>query len=196
MAAGRRGCHARGMASRIYTTTGDDGTTGLFHGGRVSKADAVVDAYGAVDELTAALGVARAGCDDADLATTILDLQRELFVVGADLATHPERRDRLEAGTSRVDAGMVTRLERLIDAELEVRPLRPVFLVPGSTPTEAALDLARTVARRAERLVVGAAERGAFVSDDVRRYLNRLSDLLFVLARRAAGGADEPASRH
>lgn len=183
------------MASKIYTTTGDDGTTGLFHGGRVSKAAAIVDAYGAVDELTAALGVARAGCDDADLARTILDLQRELFVVGADLATHPERRDALQDGTSRVTAAMVVALEQAIDAELEVRPLRPVFLVPGSTPMEAALDVARTVARRAERLAVAAADGGAFVSDDARRYLNRLSDLLFVLARRAAGDAEEPASR-
>lgn len=182
------------MAS-IYTTTGDDGTTGLFHGGRVSKADAIVEAYGAVDELVAVLGVARAGCDDAELADLLLTLQRELFVVGADLATHPERRDKLEDGVSRVTAAMATGLEALIDAELEARPLRPVFLVPGSTPTEAAIDHARTVARRAERSAVFAASTGAHVSEDVLRYLNRLSDLLFVLARRAAGDAQEPASR-
>jgi len=182
------------MASSIYTRTGDDGTTGLFHGGRVSKADAIVDAYGAVDELTAVLGVARAGCQDAELAADLLALQRELFVVGADLATHPQRRGKLEDGVSRVSPAMVTALEARIDAELAARPLRPVFLVPGSDPTEAALDLARTVARRAERLAVAAADGGAHVSQDARHYLNRLSDLLFVLARRAAG-EEEPASR-
>jgi cob(I)alamin adenosyltransferase len=182
------------MATSIYTKTGDDGTTGLFHGGRISKADAIVDAYGAVDELTAVLGVARAGCPDAALAAELLALQRELFVLGADLATHPERRDALASGVSRVSPEMVAALEARIDAEIAARPLRPVFLVPGSTPTEAALDLARTVARRAERAAVAAAEQGAHVSDDARRYLNRLSDLLFVLARRAAG-EDEPASR-
>lgn len=179
------------MASSIYTRTGDDGTTGLFHGGRVSKADAIVDAYGAVDELTAVLGLARASCDDAEFAAEVLALQRELFVLGADLATHPDRRDKLEDGVSRVTPAMVTGLESRIDAELEVRPLRPVFLVPGSNPTEAALDLARTVARRAERLTIAAADGGAQVSGDARRYLNRLSDLLFVLARRAAGGEEE-----
>lgn len=179
------------MASSIYTTTGDDGTTGLFHGGRVSKADAIVDAYGAVDELTAVLGVARASCEDPELAAELLALQRELFVLGADLATHPDRRDKLEDGVSRVTSAMVAGLEKQIDAELKVRPLRPVFLVPGSNPTEAALDLARTVARRAERLAIAAADGGAHVSGDARRYLNRLSDLLFVLARRAAGEEEE-----
>jgi cob(I)alamin adenosyltransferase len=187
------------MTGSIYTKTGDDGTTGLFHGGRVSKADAIVDAYGVVDELVAVLGVARAGCgaegEESELAAVLLALQRELFVVGADLATHPDRRRSLEDGVSRVSADMVTRLEQRIDAELAVRPLRPVFLVPGSTPTEAAIDLARTVARRAERSTVFAAATGAFVNEEVRRYLNRLSDLLFVLARRAAGDAEEPASR-
>lgn len=185
--------------ARIYTMTGDDGTTGLFHGGRVSKADAIVDAYGAVDELVAVLGVARAGCapdgDEAEIAADLLALQRELFVVGADLATHPDRRDKLEDGVSRVTPSMVSALEARIDAELEVRPLRPVFLVPGSTPTEAAIDHARTVARRAERAVVAAAATGGVVSDDARHYLNRLSDLLFVLGRRASGDAEEPASR-
>jgi cob(I)alamin adenosyltransferase len=183
------------MADKIYTGTGDDGTTGLFHGGRVSKADAIVDAYGAVDELTAHLGVARAGCPDAELAGQLLALQRELFVLGADLATHPERRDKLEDGVSRVTPAMVASLESWIDAELQARPLRPVFVVPGSTSTEAALDVSRTVARRAERLAVAAADGGTVVSEDARHYLNRLSDLLFVLGRRAAGDAEEPASR-
>lgn len=181
--------------ARIYTGTGDDGTTGLFRGGRVSKADAIVDAYGAVDELVSVLGVARAGCGDDELASELLAVQRELFVVGADLATHPQRRESLEDGVSRVSEAMVVALERRIDADVALRPLRPVFVVPGSTATEAAIDHARTIARRAERAAIGAAESGAVVSEDVRRYLNRLSDLLFVWARRAAGPEDEPTSR-
>ncbi|PFG39881.1 ATP:cob(I)alamin adenosyltransferase [Georgenia soli] len=180
--------------TRIYTGTGDDGTTGLFFGGRASKGDVLVDAYGDVDEAVAVLGVARAGCADAALADRILRLQRELFVVGADLATHPERRRRLVDGVSRVTTEMVAALERLIDDLVTERPLRPVFVVPGATTTSAALDHARTVVRRAERHAVGAREAGRAVAEPALIYLNRLSDLLFVLARHAAGEAEEPAS--
>lgn len=179
---------------RIYTKTGDDGTTGRFLGGRVSKAEVLVEAYGDVDEAVAVLGVARAGCPDPELAGHVLQLQRELFVVGADLATNPAHRDRLEPGVSLVTEEMVTRLEGLVDRLVERRPLRPVFLVPGSTATSAALDHARTVVRRAERHAVAARAAGAEVSPLVVRYLNRLSDLVFVLAREAAGDAEEPVS--
>lgn len=180
--------------ARIYTGTGDDGSTGLFLGGRTSKGDVLVDAYGDVDEVVAVLGVARAGCADSALAERLLGLQRELFVVGADLATHPERRRRLVDGVSRVTPSMVAALERLIDELVAERPLRPVFVVPGATPTSAALDHARTVVRRAERHAVAARESGHEVAEPALTYLNRLSDLLFVLARHAAGEADEPAS--
>jgi len=180
--------------TRIYTGTGDDGTTGLFFGGRASKGDVLVDAYGDVDEAVAVLGVARAGCADAALTEHILRLQRELFVVGADLATHPERRRRLVDGVSRVTPSMVAGLERLIDDLVAERPLRPVFIVPGATTTSAALDHARTVVRRAERHAVAAREAGREVAEPAMTYLNRLSDLLFVLARHAAGEAEEPAS--
>lgn len=177
---------------QIYTKAGDDGTTGLFLGGRVSKADALMEACGDVDEAVAALGVARA-LADASLGDQVLDIQRDLFVVAADLATNPRHRDRLEAGVSLVTAAMVERLEQLIDAEVAARPLRPVFIVPGTTALSAALDHARTVVRRAERRVVRLREQGAVVSDEVARYLNRLSDAVFVLAR-AAGGDEEPPS--
>jgi cob(I)alamin adenosyltransferase len=178
---------------RIYTKTGDDGTTGLLYGGRVPKDDAATEAYGTTDEAVAALGLARAAADPS-AAEEILALQRELFVVGADLATNPRERAKLEPGISLVGAEMTERLERRIDELVNERPLPNVFIVPGSNEASAALDLARSVVRRAERQVVAMERAGRDVNSEVRRYLNRLSDLLFVLARRQAG-EDEPASR-
>lgn len=180
--------------SRIYSRTGDEGTTGLLYGSRVSKGAELVDALGDIDEAVAALGVARAGCEDDDRAELLLRLQRELFVVAADLAVNPQHRDRLTPGVSLVEADMVAELEAIIDRLTLEHPLRPVFLVPGTTPEEAAIDLGRTIVRRAERHVVQSKEAGTTVSAEVLRYLNRLSDLLFVLARQAADGVDEPAS--
>jgi cob(I)alamin adenosyltransferase len=180
--------------TKIYTKTGDDGTTGLLFGGRVSKADALVDAYGDVDEAVSALGAARAACDDAELAALVLRLQRGLFVAAADLAANPRRRDRLEPGIALVDAELVDGLEQTIDRLVADRPLRPVFVVPGANPVSAGLDLARSVLRRAERHAVRAAADGHHVSPQVVAYLNRLGDLLYVLARTAAGDAEEPAS--
>lgn len=177
---------------RVYTKSGDDGTTGRFLGGRVSKADVLVEASGDVDEAIAVLGLVRSGTTDEDLAATVLDLQRELFVVGADLATNPAHRDRLEPGVSLVTVAMVDRLEGLIDTLVAAQPLRPVFVVPGSDVTSSRLDHARTVVRRAERHVVGALETGHVVGPEAVRYLNRLSDLLFVLARHAAGDTEPP----
>lgn len=176
---------------RIYTKAGDDGTTGLFLGGRVSKADILLDACGDVDEAVAVLGVARSGCEDARLRGILLDRQRELFVVAADLATNPGHRDRLDPGISLVTTAMVEALERLIDELVAERPLRPVFIVPGATSVSAAIDHARTVVRRAERHAVDAQVSGHTVSPLVLAYLNRLSDLAFVLARHAAGEHDE-----
>jgi cob(I)alamin adenosyltransferase len=179
---------------RIYTKTGDDGTTGLLYGGRVPKDDLVTEAYGTTDEAVAELGLARALSDDASTSSEILTLQRELFVVGADLATNPDERGRLEEGVSLVTSGMVERLERRIDELVAERPLPETFVVPGATAASAALDVARGTVRRAERAVVALERAGRSVNAEVRRYLNRLSDLLFVLARREAGEA-EPASR-
>jgi cob(I)alamin adenosyltransferase len=123
-----------------------------------------------------------------------LVLQRELFVVGADLATNPTERDRLEPEVSLVTDRMVTRLEHRIDGLVEQRPLPQAFVVPGANPGSAAIDLARSIVRRAERCVVSMEAGGGAVNAEVRRYLNRLSDLLFVLARRQAGER-EPESR-
>ena len=180
--------------SRIYTKTGDDGTTGLLHGGRVSKGDELVDAYGDIDEAVAALGAARAAGLEPRLAGIVLRLQRQLFATAADLAASPRQRRRLVPGISLVTAEMTAGVEQLIDNLVTERPLRPVFVVPGATPAGAMLDLARAVVRRAERHAVRARACGRPVGDEVLRYLNRLSDLLFVLARHAAGDAAEPAS--
>ena len=179
---------------RIYTKTGDDGTTGLLYGGRVPKDDLATAAYGTTDEAVSALGLARAHCSDPALGEEILQLQRELFVVGADLAANPEERDKLTPGVSLVTPEMVERLETRIDQMVAERPLPQVFIVPGANPCSAALDLARSVVRRAERHVVALERAERTVNHDVRLYLNRLSDLLFVLARWDAGES-EPASR-
>jgi cob(I)alamin adenosyltransferase len=178
---------------RIYTKTGDDGTTGLLYGGRVPKDDAATEAYGTTDEAVAVLGQARASADGV-VAEEILALQRELFVVGADLATNPAERGKLEPGVSLVTAEMTERLERRIDDLVAERALPQAFIVPGANAASAALDLARSVIRRAERNVVALEREGRDVNPEVRRYLNRLSDLVFVLARRQAG-EDEPRSR-
>jgi cob(I)alamin adenosyltransferase len=179
---------------RIYTKRGDDGTTGLLYGGRISKSDSATDAYGTVDEAVAAIGLARALSDEDGFRAELLALQRELFVVGADLATNPDERHRLEPGVSLVTDEMVERLETSIDELVRAHPLPNAFVVPGANPVSAALDVARAIVRRGERRVVGWREAGGDVNDAVVRYLNRISDLLFVLARIAAGEA-EPKSR-
>lgn len=182
---------------KVYTRAGDDGTTGLFLGGRVSKADPLMAACGDIDEAVAALGVARALLStDAehgdDLGAAILRRQRELFVAAADLATNPAHRDRLVPGVSLVTEEMAGDVESEIDERVAARPLRPVFVVPGASAGSAALDQARAVLRRAERSIVALSDGGYPVSVAVRRYVNRLSDLLFVLARVAAGENEPP----
>jgi cob(I)alamin adenosyltransferase len=179
---------------RIYTKAGDDGTTGLLYGGRISKADPATEAYGTTDEAVAVLGLARALTEDPGLADRLLSLQRQLFVVGADLATNPDERGKLQPGISLVTDEDVEGLEVWIDELVKAHPLPNAFVVPGASPVSASLDVARSVVRRAERRVVELREGGAEVNDAVVRYLNRLSDLLFVLARVAAGET-EPTSR-
>jgi cob(I)alamin adenosyltransferase len=170
---------------KIYTRKGDDGTTSLWYGGRVAKTDARTEAYGAVDEAGAVLGVARSlcGADHAELAADVLKLQRELFVAGAELATAPEAAERLEDGVSRVTDDMVESLEPAIDRYMDRVDLPPKFVIPGGTTLSAQLDVARTAIRRAERRVVALKEAGALASEAVLRYLNRASDLAFAMAR-------------
>ncbi len=170
---------------KVYTRTGDDGTTGLLYGGRVAKDGAGPAAYGAVDEAVAALGVARAECPPgSELFELLLRLQREMFVVGAELATEQANRKKLTPAVSLVTADMVTALEPLIDdITSRFEPPRE-FVVPGENRVAAALDLARAVVRRAERETVGATRTGWLDADShVVPYLNRLADLVWTLAR-------------
>ncbi len=180
--------------TRVYTRLGDDGTTGMLFGGRLSKADLTVGAYGTVDEAGAALGVARADCGVPELAQIILSLQRDLFVVAADLACNMRQRQRLRPRVSLVVSEMITGLERTIDTVVAEHPLRPVFVVSGANSASAALDLARTIVRRAERETIQVQQLRGGVNPLVVTYLNRASDLVYVLARWAAAGSEEMAS--
>ena len=169
--------------NRIYTRTGDAGTTRLATGQSVSKADLRVEAYGAIDETNACLGLARVHTR-GDFDALLARLQNELFDLGADLAT-PAKPDEAPGAMLRILDSQVARLEGEIDAlNAELPPLAS-FVLPGGTPAAAALHLARTVCRRAEREAVRLIEAGEAVSPPALRYLNRLSDLLFVAARYA-----------
>jgi cob(I)alamin adenosyltransferase len=171
--------------NRIYTRTGDAGRTRLATGQPVSKADLRVEAYGAVDETNACLGLARLHTGDAgDFDAMLARLQNELFDLGADLSTPPKPGEP-EGTVLRVSDAQVTRLETEIDALNGELPELKSFVLPGGTPAAAALHLARTVCRRAERAAVRLIEAGEPVSGPALRYLNRLSDLLFVAARHA-----------
>ena len=168
---------------RIYTRSGDDGTTGLFGGGRVGKDDPRVRAYGAVDETNAHLGAARAALpNDAELDALLARLQHALFTVGADLATPLDAAARTHL-TPVTDAH-VTELERAIDEWDAQSPPLTAFVLPGGHPAAAALHVARAVVRRAERDTVAAA-RDEDLNPAAARWLNRCSDLLFVVARAA-----------
>ena len=170
---------------KVYTRTGDDGTTGLLYSGRVRKDDVGPEAYGAVDEAVSALGLARATTDaGSELHELLVRLQRELFVVGAELATAPDNRSKLKPEMSRVTAEMVSRLEPIIDDVTARFDPPQEFVLPGQTAAAAALDFARTVIRRAERASVAATRAGWLGPESqVVPYLNRVADLVYTLAR-------------
>jgi len=178
--------------SKVYTKTGDDGTTGLVGGVRVSKADPRVEAYGTVDEANACVGlavVAAEGAGEGPIAVLLRSLQHDLFDAGADLATPVAAS---EGRSLRITPAQTERLEREIDAHNAGLPALTSFVLPGGSALAAALHVARTVVRRAERCTVALlAQEPMATSAEVVRYLNRLSDLLFVLGRVAnarAGG--------
>jgi cob(I)alamin adenosyltransferase len=174
---------------KIYTRKGDDGTTGLWYGGRVPKFHGRPEAYGSIDEAAAALGAARAATEPhSELHDDILRIQSELFVAGAELATAPEAAYRLEEGISKITPELVERLESDIDRYMARVDLPPKFVIPGGTELSARLDVARTAVRRAERRVAALDHAGELADRTVLMYLNRLSDALFAMAR----FADEP----
>ena len=169
----------------IATKTGDDGTTALMYGRRVSKTDARVSAYGTVDELNAALGFVRATVGEAFVADAVLAIQKELVILMGELAVAPEDRERYaKGGYKYVEAAMVDQLTATIDdLEKNHQINYHGWATPGATLGSAALDVARTVCRRAERGVVALSETGAPVNAEIIRYLNRLSDLCWLWAR-------------
>lgn len=193
-------------ASAVATGRGDDGTTGLLFGGdRIPKDDLRTEAYGSLDEAVAALGLARAELElkrqlDVlppaldEIATLILRIQRELFVAGAELAANPAAWDRLRDGATRISAEMVAGIDAVL-ADFEARIVLPTeFVVPGETRTSAALELARTILRRAERRVVSLQRADLVPGAHLLPYLNRLADLLWILARAAEQAEARPAT--
>jgi len=177
---------------KIYTKTGDKGDTGLFGGGRVPKNHPRVEAYGDVDELNASIGLARSIELMPRVDEVLVPIQRDLFAIGAILATPDREKMKQHLEKARIDADRIAQLEHAIDdGDRELEPLK-AFIVPGGTPKAAALHVARTVCRRAERRVVELQE-DTELPDLVVIYLNRLSDLLFTLARvanRRAGAGE------
>ncbi|MBF81885.1 MAG: ATP:cob(I)alamin adenosyltransferase [Actinobacteria bacterium] len=165
---------------KIYTRNGDDGTTGLFYGGRVRKDSDHPSAYGDVDEAQAAIGHARSQVErGSEIDSILVHVLRDLWVLMAELATLPENRDKLEDGVSLVTNTMVEDLEKYIDRTSDKFSAPTEFVIPGQNQTAAALDIARTVVRRAERSTLKIQIDGSFVGP----YLNRLSDLMWMLAR-------------
>ncbi len=167
----------------IATRTGDTGETGLLYGGRVRKTDARVAAYGAGDEAVSALGLARALCTDQLVKSHIIEIQREMFTVNAELATADESRHLLEKHFPTIGTGQTERLDAML-AELEAAVEMPrSFIIPGGSTGSAAIDIARTIIRRTERAAVELVDAGELKNHELVRFLNRLSDTLFMLAR-------------
>jgi cob(I)alamin adenosyltransferase len=169
---------------QIYTRHGDDGTTGLLYGGRVRKDAGAIEVNGAVDEAQAMLGLARSSASDLPgLDALLTEVERELYCLMAEVATAPENRSKLTEGVSKVTPAMVAELEVRIDELTEQIEMPTEFVIPGQNVLSASLDVARTVVRRAERLAVGLPLEGS----EVVAYLNRLSDLVWTMARWAEG---------
>ncbi len=167
----------------VVTKTGDKGETGLLYGGRVPKDDARVEAYGTIDEAVSALGLARALSKYPRVKETLLVVQKELFTVGAELATDVQHYEKFDAHFKRVSSAQVDALERLVHEIGDEIAMPPTFIIPGATPGGAALDLARTIVRRAERRAVELQRRKLLTNPEIIRYLNRLSDMVYTLAR-------------
>ena len=168
---------------KLYTKFGDSGETSLLYGGRISKNDLHTEAYGITDEAVSAMGLARATTDDPRVKDVLRDLQRELFTIAAELATEPDKYELFQQHFQPVTLEMVENLEATIDALEEDVEMPKVFILPGGSPASAAIDLARCIIRTAERRVVALREAGKLTNDLIITYLNRIGDLLFVVAR-------------
>ena len=168
---------------RVYTKYGDKGETSLLYGGRVSKNSPHTEAYGITDEAVSALGLARSLSEDQRVKDIVRDLQRDLFTIAAELATDPEKYELFQQHFTPVTEAMVEDLENTIDSLEEEFQMPTVFVLPGGTPASSALDMSRTSIRTAERRVVALSEIGGLTNPLIINYLNRLGDLLFVLAR-------------
>lgn len=155
----------------------------LLFGGRISKSDPRAEAYGEIDVAVSAMGLARALSEDDLIKITLLEIQREMFTVGSELATSPDKWNSLRSKYAVVTADMVSRIEEIIDRLQRDVEMPPEFIVPGGSPGSSALDLARSMVRTAERRVVALNEIGEIKNREVLRYLNRVSDLLFIMAR-------------
>jgi cob(I)alamin adenosyltransferase len=168
---------------RVYTKFGDAGETSLLYGGRVSKNGLNTEAYGITDEAVSAMGLARAMTSNPKVNDLLRQLQRDLFTIAAELATDPDKYELFQQHFKPVTAEMVTSLEKTIDSLEEEFEMPKVFILPGGSQASAAIDLARCVIRTAERRVVAMAEADVLTNGLIMAYLNRLGDLLFVLAR-------------
>jgi len=168
---------------KIYTRHGDEGETSLLYGGRVSKTDLRCGAYGTVDEAVSALGLARSNVKTEKLRGIIEKVQRDLFTVGAELATSRDEYNKLEKNFNVVTQDMVDELEHLIDGLMQELTLPQAFIIPGASAASAAMDLGRSILRRAERQIVELRDMGLLGNQSVLKYINRLADLVFVMAR-------------
>lgn len=168
---------------KVYTKFGDKGETSLLYGGRVSKNNPHTEAYGITDEAVSAMGLARSLSDDQKVKDILRDLQRDLFTIAAELATEPDKYELFHQHFKPVTEEMVNDLETIIDSLEEEFTMPQVFVLPGGTPASSAIDMARTIIRTAERRVVALAESGGLTNGLILNYMNRLGDLLFVLAR-------------
>ncbi len=168
---------------RVYTKFGDKGETSLLYGGRVSKNNPHSEAYGITDEAVSAMGLARSLSEDSRVKDTLRDLQRDLFTIAAELATDPGKYELFQQHFKPVTPEMVESLEQIIDSLEEDVDMPKVFILPGGTPASSAIDMARCIIRTAERRVVALKEEDLLTNDHILAYLNRVGDLLFVLAR-------------
>ena len=168
---------------KVYTKFGDKGETSLLYGGRVSKNNPHTEAYGITDEAVSAMGLARSLSEDPRVKDTLRDLQRDLFTIAAELATDPGKYELFQQHFKPVTPEMVESLEHIIDSLEEDVDMPTVFILPGGTPASSAIDMARCIIRTSERRVVALKEQDLLTNDHILAYLNRLGDLLFVLAR-------------